>query len=231
MLSTDEVTLALRALATNSYSKILAEPNLVTLNGQSASFLAGGEFAVPTVVGVEGVAAVSTQFRGFGTQLTFTPTIIDKDRIRLMVAPSFSTLNQDLSVQGIPGLNSRAVLTTVDLREGQWLAIAGLLQDQQSGSKIRVPLIGDIPVVSALFSNRKVSRRNGTGRSCQPRTGPSDGRAGGAADSSRNGNHRTDRLGLLSGRRLRRPSQLRPSQHGVAYPPKPCLRGQVRGRA
>ena len=158
VLSTDEVTLALRALATNTYSKILAEPNLVTLNGQSASFLAGGEFAVPTVVGVEGVAAVSTQFRGFGTQLTFTPTIIDKDRIRLTVAPSFSTLNQDLSVQGIPGLNSRAVLPTVDLREGQWLAIAGLLQDQQSGSKVRVPLIGDIPVVSALFSNRKVTR-------------------------------------------------------------------------
>jgi pilus assembly protein CpaC len=158
VLDTEDVTLAIRALSTNSYSKILAEPNLVTLNGRPASFIAGGEFAVPTVVGVEGVAAATTGFRGFGTQLTFTPTIIDKDRIRLTVAPSFSTLNQDITVNGIPGLNSRAVITTVDLREGQWLAIAGLLQDQQHGSKIRVPLLGDIPLLDVIFSQRSVKR-------------------------------------------------------------------------
>jgi pilus assembly protein CpaC len=158
LLTTEEVSLALRALATNGYSRVLAEPNLVTLNGQSASFIAGGEFPVPTVVGVQGVSAVSTQFRGFGTQLTFTPTIIDKDRIRMSVAPSFSTLNQAISVDGIPGLNTRAVITTVDLREGQWLAIAGLLQDRQEGSNSRVPLVGDIPVVGMLFNRRTVSR-------------------------------------------------------------------------
>jgi pilus assembly protein CpaC len=91
----------------------------------------------------------------------FIPTIIDKDRIRLNVTPSFSTINQDIQVDGIPGLNSRAVSTTVDLREGQWLAIAGLLQDQQSGSKVRVPLIGDIPILDAVFS-RKSSKREET---------------------------------------------------------------------
>lgn len=158
VLNTQDLSLALQAVSSNSYSKILAEPNLVTLNGQSASFIAGGEFAVPTVVGVSGAAAVSTQFRGFGTQVTFIPTIMDKDRIRLQVSPSFSSLNQNISVEGVPGLNQRAVVTTVDLREGQWLAIAGLLQDEQEGSNERVPGLGDIPWVGTLFSRRSVKR-------------------------------------------------------------------------
>lgn len=158
VLNTKDVQLTLEALSTNSYSKILAEPNLVTLSGHPAYFIAGGEFAVPTVVGVEGASGISTTFRGFGTQLTFTPTVMDKDRIRLQVAPSFSTLNQNNAVEGIPGLDTRAVLTTVDLREGQWLAIAGLIQDQQEGSKIRVPGLGDIPVLDTLFSHRRVKR-------------------------------------------------------------------------
>ncbi len=158
VLDTADVTLALQAITTNSYSKILAEPNLVTQNGQSASFVAGGQFAVPTVVGVGGVGAVSTSFQNFGTQLTFFPTIIDKDRIRLSVTPTFSTVNQANAVNGIPGLNTRTVTTTVDLREGQWLAIAGLLEDVQGGSKVRVPVVGDIPFVGTLFSRRTVER-------------------------------------------------------------------------
>jgi pilus assembly protein CpaC len=158
VLNTDEVLLALQALSSNGYSKILAEPNLVTLSGYPAFFIAGGEFAVPTVVGVQGAAAATTNFRGFGTQLAFTPTIIDKDRIRLRVAPSFSTLNQDIAVNGIPGLNSRSVITTVDLREGQWLALAGLIQDQQGGEKARVPLAGDIPILDTIFSRKTIRR-------------------------------------------------------------------------
>lgn len=158
VLSTEEVTLAIEALSSNSYSKILAEPNLVTLSGQPAYFIAGGEFAVPTVVGVEGAAAATTAFRGFGTQVSFTPTIIDKDRIRLKVAPSFSTINNANTVNGIPGLNSRSVVTTVDLREGQWLAIAGLIQDQQAGSKVSVPGIGEIPILDTLFSRKEIRR-------------------------------------------------------------------------
>jgi len=158
VLETTDVQLTLNALSENSYGKILAEPNLVTLNGSPAYFIAGGEFAVPVVVGVEGAAAATTNFRGFGAQLTFVPTILDKDRIRLQVAPSFSQLNADNTVDGIPGLDTRAVATTVELREGQWLAIAGLLQDQQSGSKARVPFIGDIPIVGTVFSQRSVRR-------------------------------------------------------------------------
>lgn len=158
VLSTDEVFFALQALSSNSYSKILAEPNLVTLSGQPAYFIAGGEFAVPTVVGVEGAAAATTTFRGFGTQVAFTPTVLDKDRIRLRVAPSFSSINNDNTVNGIPGLNSRSVVTTVDLREGQWLAVAGLIQDQQAGAKIGPPLAVDIPVLNTIFSRKDVRR-------------------------------------------------------------------------
>jgi pilus assembly protein CpaC len=152
------VSLMLKAFSSNGMSKILAEPNLVTLSGRTASFIAGGEFAVPTVVGVGGVQAASTQFRGFGTQLTFTPTVIDRDRIRLQVSPEFSSLNSKNSVNGIPGLDTRAADTTVDLREGQWLAIAGLLQDTQSGSNGRIPIVGDIPVIRTLFSNKSIQR-------------------------------------------------------------------------
>jgi len=158
VLDTEEVQLALSAVSSNGYSKVLAEPNLVTLSGQSASFIAGGEFAVPTVVGIDGVGAATTSFRGFGTQVTFTPTVIDKDRFRLSVVPSFTTINSDLTVNGIPGLNSRSVTTTVDLREGQWLAIAGLIQDEQTGSKVRVPILGDIPILDTIFSRKNSSR-------------------------------------------------------------------------
>lgn len=153
-----DVRLFLRAFSSNGVSKILAEPNLVTLSGHSASFIAGGEFAVPTVVGISGAQAATTQFRGFGTQLTFTPTIIDRDRIRLQVSPEFSSLNQANSVNGIPGLDTRAATTTVELREGQWLAIAGLMQEDQTGSNSRIPLLGDVPVLRAAFSNKQVRK-------------------------------------------------------------------------
>ena len=158
ILDSGDVSLFIRAFSSNGYSKILAEPTLVTLSGHTARFLAGGEFAVPTAVGIDGIAAASTSFRGFGTQLSFTPTVLDKDRIRLHVAPSFSALNQDNSVDGIPGLDTRAVSTTVDLREGQWLAIAGLIQDEQQGSHARFPLLGDIPILGAAFGSQKVLR-------------------------------------------------------------------------
>jgi pilus assembly protein CpaC len=158
LLSAEEVTLMLRALSDNAYTRILAEPNLVTLSGRPASFISGGQFAVPTAVGVDGIAAASTFFQGFGTQLQFTPTVLDKDRIRLRVAPTFSTLNQQNAVNGIPGLDTRSVFTTVDMREGQWFAVAGLIQEQQSGGKVRVPGIGDVPLIGNLFGRSFVKK-------------------------------------------------------------------------
>lgn len=127
--SDSNFNLMLGALIRNGNAKILAEPNLVTLSGKQATFLSGGEFAVPTVVGVGGAQASTTSFKGFGTSVIFTPTVLDKDRIRLQVSPTFSTLNSTNSVGGIFGLDTRTVQTTVDLREGQVFAIAGLLKN------------------------------------------------------------------------------------------------------
>ena len=158
ILSDGDVQFFLTAVGTHGYGKILAEPTLVTISGKSARFQAGGEFAVPTTVGVGGVGGIATTFRGFGTELNFTPTVVDKDLIRLEVSPSFSTLNNDATVAGIPGLNRRSVDTTVDLREGQWLAVAGLIQDEQGGQKTRLPYVGDLPFLGGFFSQRDTSR-------------------------------------------------------------------------
>ncbi len=153
-----DVDFFIRAVETHGYGKILAEPTLVTLSGKTAKFLAGGEFAVPTTVGVGGVQAATTTFRGFGTELDFTPTVMDRDLIRVQVAPSFSTLNSDATVGGIPGLNRRSVETTVDLREGQWLAIAGMIQEEQGGQKSVIPMLSSIPLAGQFLSNRSTSR-------------------------------------------------------------------------
>ncbi|QDU76567.1 Putative type II secretion system protein D precursor [Bremerella volcania] len=158
ILDGGDVELFLQATSSNGMAKILAEPTLVTISGKSANFIAGGEFAVPTAVGVGGIGAVSTTFRGFGTQLAFTPTVLDKDKIRLQVAPSFSSINSSNTVDGIPGLDIRGVTTTVDLREGQWLAVAGLIQDEQAGSRVRLPGIGDIPLIGAAFGRQTTTR-------------------------------------------------------------------------
>ena len=133
--------------------RMLSEPTLTTLSGHPATFIAGGEFAVPTTVGVQGVSAVTTDFRAFGAIITFLPTILDKDNVRLEVAPEFSKINNDLAVNGTPGLNTRAVTTTVELRSGQTLAIAGLLDDSMSGDNQ-----GDLPVVSQIFGKRTMTR-------------------------------------------------------------------------
>ena len=148
--SENSFKLSLEALEQHKVAKILAEPTLVTISGRAATFISGGEFAVPTVVGVEGVQAASTQFKGYGTMLTFTPTVLDKDRIRLQVNPQFSTLNTATSVNGIFGMDTRSASTTVELREGQVLAIAGLTQSQQNGGTSRIPGLGNIPILGLL---------------------------------------------------------------------------------
>ena len=158
VLNSTDVQLTLSALSSNRTTKILAEPNLVTISGYPAYFISGGQFAVPTVFGINGIAGNATQFQGFGTQLQFTPTVLDKDHIRLQVAPTVSEISQDATVNGVPGLNVESAYTQVNLREGQWLAIAGLIQDKQDSSKVRVPWLGDIPVVDLLFSRRSVQR-------------------------------------------------------------------------
>ncbi len=149
----DDIQIGVNYLQQRGVVRLLSEPTVVTMSGQSATFVAGGEFAVPTIVGTAGLNAVTTDFRSFGAIISFMPTVVDKDRIRLSVSPEFSQINKSLSVGSTPGLNVRAVTTTVEMREGQTLAIAGLLEDTMTGNTQ-----GNLPGLSWLFGNRSMSR-------------------------------------------------------------------------
>ncbi|GAB6164859.1 hypothetical protein JCM19992_08590 [Thermostilla marina] len=149
-----DIQFGIHYLEEHGVVRLLSEPTLVTLSGRPATFIAGGEFAVPTAVGVNGVGAVTTDFRAYGAIITFLPTVLDKDHIRLEVAPEFSQIDDENTVNGTPGLKTRAVTTTVEMREGQTLAIAGLLDDAMSGDNA-----GDLPFVAQIFGRRSISRR------------------------------------------------------------------------
>ncbi len=157
----NEFSLFLNALRQNDLVRILASPTLVTLDGQPARFLSGGSFPFPVPqAGLGGVSAISIDFRDFGALLEFLPTILEDDVIRLDVQPVFSELNPatGTSVAGtsVPGLTERSARTVVQLREGQTLAIAGLFSIRNTGSKSRVPLLGDLPVFGQLFTRTSV---------------------------------------------------------------------------
>ena len=154
-----EVNVLLDWLASNGTAKLLSEPVMTVLSGHSASFLSGGEFAVPTIVGIGGAQGQQTTFRGFGTSVIVTPTILDKDLIRMRIVPEFSQLNGGNAVGGIPGLDSRRVQTTIELREGQTIAIAGLLSHQTSTEVTRIPWLGELPFIgSRLFATKKATQ-------------------------------------------------------------------------
>jgi pilus assembly protein CpaC len=156
----------LSALRRNALLKILAEPNLVALNGHKATFLAGGEFPVPVPqTGGGGIApTITVQFKEFGVRLSFVPYILDGDVIRLSVDPEVSSIDFTIGttlVPGgspVPGLNVRNAHTTVEMREGQTLAIAGLLQLSLDGQTSRIPGLGDLPILGPFFSNTTSNR-------------------------------------------------------------------------
>jgi len=133
---------------------VLAEPNLVTISGQEATFLAGGEFPVP----VPQRDSVTIEFREFGVRLNFTPTVLGQDVIRLRVAPEVSEpdYTNALTITGyvIPGLTQRRVETVVELGPGQTFAIGGLLSEKTRAVSGKVPALGDLPVLGALFSSQ-----------------------------------------------------------------------------
>jgi pilus assembly protein CpaC len=151
----------LNALRRNSVLKILAEPNLVAMSGFQASFLAGGEFPVPVPqVSAAGIApTITVRFKEFGVRLGFVPIVVNEDVIRLTVVPEVSQIDFTIAVtlvaggSPVPGLNTRRAQTTVELKQGQTLAIAGLLQVSLDGQTDRVPGLGDLPVIGPLFSN------------------------------------------------------------------------------
>jgi pilus assembly protein CpaC len=146
----------LRALRTEGYFRSLAEPNLVAVEGQEASFLAGGEFPYPSVQGGQN-NQVTIQWKEFGVVLNFTPHITNDGSIRLDVAPEVSSLDfaNGLTFAGfqIPSLITRRAETQVELRPGQSFAIAGLLDNQQQRDVDQIPILGQLPIIGAFFSS------------------------------------------------------------------------------
>ncbi|MBI1313012.1 type II and III secretion system protein [bacterium] len=150
-----ELTVALNWLAGNRTARILAAPTLTVLSGHTASFLAGGEFPVPTIVGVGGAQGSTTSFRGFGTSLLVRPEVIDKDWIKMDITPEYSQINAANGAGGIPGLSSRRVNTTVQLREGQTIVLAGLFGSTMTQEVDRVPFLGELPFIGPILFNAK----------------------------------------------------------------------------
>jgi pilus assembly protein CpaC len=159
-INIDNLTTALQFLETEGLARTLAEPRLVTQSGQEASFLAGGEFPIPVPqVGSGGGSTITIEFREFGVGLRFTPVILSDGRISLRVAPSVTEISSVSSIpagiQGanfnVPNLNTRKLETTVQMHDGQTLALAGLLQDNTRESVRKIPGLGDIPILGALF--------------------------------------------------------------------------------
>ena len=158
------LTLDLDALEKKGLLKTLAEPNLIALSGDTASFLAGGEFPVPVAQSSDnGQTTITVEFKPFGVSLSFTPTVIGKDLINLVVSPEVSAIDTTTSVIvsgfSIPGLTTRRATTTVELRDGQSFAIAGLIQSDFTDTVNQIPGLGDVPIIGALARSSEFNRQ------------------------------------------------------------------------
>jgi pilus assembly protein CpaC len=155
----------IKLLQSRNLLQILAEPNVLAINGKSASFLAGGEFPYPTLQGGGGgLGAVTIMFREFGVRINFLPVVTPRGTIRMQVTPEVSSLDfaNGLVFQGftIPALSTRRVQTEVELEDGQSFAIGGLLDNRVTESLNKIPGFGDIPLIGKLFQSRSLSRNN-----------------------------------------------------------------------
>jgi pilus assembly protein CpaC len=155
----------IRALQNKRLLEMLAEPNVLAINGKPASFVSGGEFPFPTLQGGgAGLGAVTIQFREFGVRINFLPVVTPRGTIRLQVTPEVSSLDfaNGLVFQGfnIPALSTRRVQTEVELESGQSFVIAGLLDNRTVDTLSKVPGLGDVPLLGKLFQSHSVSRNN-----------------------------------------------------------------------
>ena len=157
----------LRLLQSQNLLEVLAEPNLVTVSGKEASFIAGGEFPFPVIAsagGAQSVPTVTIQFRPFGVRLLFMPTVEPNGLIHLRVQPEVSSLDfaNALTIQGflIPAISTRRADTEVDLHEGESFAIAGLIDNRVSQVVNKIPGIGDMPILGHLFRSRSTQKSN-----------------------------------------------------------------------
>jgi pilus assembly protein CpaC len=155
----------IQALEENQYLKTLAEPSLVALSGENASFLAGGEFPVPIAQssGGSGSSSITVEFKEFGVRLNFKPDVLGDGSIRLYVAPEVSQLSDIGSVRVadfvIPSLSVRRSETTLEMKDGQTFAMAGLIDEFTRSSSTKVPVLGDLPILGPMF--RSVQYING----------------------------------------------------------------------
>ena len=152
----------IHALKTQGALRSLAEPNLIAMDGQQASFLAGGEFPVPIVQDGGERSTVTITFKEYGVRLNFKPTILDEDHIRLEMEPEVSTIDFANGVRFngfvIPALKTRRAKTGVELRDGQSFALAGLLDNSETRSISKIPGLGDIPILGALFNSKSFQK-------------------------------------------------------------------------
>jgi len=158
------VDLLISALETKGLARRLAEPNLIALSGDAARFLAGGEFPVPIPnTTTNGFPTVTIEYKKFGVELAFVPTVLSRGVINLRVEPSVSELDfaNAVTIQGtsVPALTRRDARTTVELRDGQSFAIAGLLQTRNRQDVSQLPWIGSVPVLGALFSSKSYQQQ------------------------------------------------------------------------
>lgn len=155
----------IKALQTRNLLQILAEPNLIAVNGKEASFLAGGEFPFPVAQpsGV-GLSTITIQFREFGVRLKFTPVIQPNGNIHLRVVPEVSTLDfaNAVTVAGttIPAISTRKADTEFELQDGQSFVIAGLMDNRVTDIVNKIPALGDIPVLGNFFKSKSAQRSN-----------------------------------------------------------------------
>jgi pilus assembly protein CpaC len=154
----------IEALQTKNLLQILAEPNLIAVNGKKASFLAGGQFPFPIVQPGAGFTAVTISFKEFGVKLEFTPVIMPNGNIHLTVAPEVSTLDfaDALTISGftVPALSTRKAETEFELRDGQSFVIAGLIDNRVTDIWNKVPGLADIPILGTFFKSKSLQKSN-----------------------------------------------------------------------
>lgn len=160
---TDDFATMIRALQQNGALKVLAEPKIIAASGEEAEFLSGGEIPVPVAsAGTQGGSSITIEWKEFGTKVHFVPTIVDTGVINLVVAPEVSDLdyNNAVTLAGfkIPAIRTRRAQTTVELSDGETLVIGGLIMTEESEIKTRIPLLGHIPILGALFSDTKKTK-------------------------------------------------------------------------
>jgi pilus assembly protein CpaC len=148
--------LFMQALAENQYIRVLAEPNLVAMSGEESHFLAGGEYPIPVVQGsTQGSTAITIEYREFGVRLRFRPLVLGDGTIRLKMEQELSDLSEvgAVEIQGfrVPSLITRRAETTLELKSGQTFSVAGLLSRRNLARNSRIPLLGDLPILGALF--------------------------------------------------------------------------------